>query len=47
MNSVVITINGTSYVFEAHSAMKAAEIISAHYELAVSQGNTIDSFEVV
>lgn len=47
INSVVITINGTTMVYEAHSAMKAAEIIAAHHELAVAQGATIESFEVV
>lgn len=33
MNSLILTINGTEYVFECHSFAKMAEIIASHHTL--------------
>ena len=43
MNSLIITISGTSYVFECHSYTKALEILAGQYEVHPN----IDSFELV
>jgi hypothetical protein len=43
MNSLVITIDGTTYVFECHSYTKALEILAGQYEVHPK----IDSFELV
>ena len=43
MNSLVITINGTSYTFECHSYKKALEILAGQYSVHPD----IDSFELL
>jgi hypothetical protein len=43
MNSLVITINGTRYVYECHSFSKAMEILASQYQIT----KQIDSFELV
>lgn len=48
-NSLVIKVNGRSYVFECHSYDKALEILADHYALWQEQEHkpTLDSFELV
>ena len=33
MNSLMMTVNGTQYVFECHSYEKVVEIIASHHKL--------------
>jgi len=33
MNSLIVKVNGTEYIFECHSFAKMAEIIAAHHAL--------------
>jgi hypothetical protein len=43
MNSLVVIIDGTKYVYECHSYTKALEILAGQYEVHPK----IDSFELV
>jgi len=43
MNSLVIVIDGTTYVYECHSHSKAMEILASQYQITTQ----IDSFELV
>lgn len=43
MNSLVVVIDGTTYVYECHSYTKALEILAGQYEV----NPKIDSFELV
>jgi hypothetical protein len=43
MNSLVVIIEGTKYVYECHSYTKALEILAGQYEVHPK----IDSFELV
>jgi hypothetical protein len=43
MNSLVITIDGTSYTFECHSYTKALEILAGQYSVHPE----IDKFELL
>ena len=42
-NSLVIVIDGTTYVYECHSYAKALEILAGQYEVHPK----IDSFDLV
>ena len=48
-NSLVISINGTKYVFECHSYSKAVEILAHNWNLwqTMEDKPTLDSFELV
>jgi len=49
-NSLVLTINGTSYTFECHSYDKALEILASHHALWSAEDGpkpTVDKFELV
>ena len=49
-NSLVINVDGQTYVFECHSYSKAVEILASHWNLWNEQGdviNRVDSFELV
>jgi hypothetical protein len=43
MNSLVIVIDGMTYVYECHSHSKAMEILAGQYQITTQ----IDSFELV
>jgi hypothetical protein len=43
MNSLVVVIDGTTYVYECHSYTKALEILAGQYAVHPQ----IDSFELV
>jgi len=48
-NSLVITVDDTSYTFECHSYAKALEILASHYNLweTMETKPSLDSFELV
>jgi len=50
-NSLVVKVNGDTYVFECHSYSKAVEILASHWNLWNETGReplpTVDSFELV
>lgn len=49
-NSLVISVNGSSYVFECHSYNKALEILASHFNMWKERDEPmpeVDSFELV
>ena len=48
-NSLVITVDGSSYTFECHSYDKALEILASHHALweTMETKPVLDSFELV
>jgi hypothetical protein len=48
-NSLIITVDGSSYTFECHSYAKALEILASHWNLweTMETKPSIDSFELV
>lgn len=49
-NSLVVKVDGDTFVFECHSYSKAVEILAAHWNLWNESGRpkvSIDSFELV
>jgi hypothetical protein len=49
-NSLVLTVNGTSYTFECHSYDRALEILASHHALWSTENGpkpTVDKFELL
>lgn len=45
IQSLIVTVNGTPYIYECHTAQKAAEILAATVAL-MKDTDRLDSFQV-